>query len=201
MTRFTALRRALIATSAVAVLPLAAAPAVAADLTVEDARKDVYTIQIVGEGPEEEVRWVKDPSIRQGDVVRTTYRHTDKRVSIRTKFVELERGAQLRMYGRMRAQDGKKYSFQLVSTKRNPAGRASLRSYRGDKLLDCAVKARVDFAKNTAMLSFPRTCVNNPRALEFTIMSIGGTRRNPGFDNAQSESFRPFGWTSKVRSS
>ncbi len=201
MSRFTALRRALIATSALAVLPLSAAPAVAADLTVDDARKDMRVFKVEEDGQDVRFKWEKDPSIRHGDIVRVDFKHTAKRVAFRTKYVEIDRGSKIEFVARVRDQAGKKHTVSVKANAANPAGKAKLTNYHGSKTIDCAVEHKVDTAKNVIAVSFPRTCIDDPRTLQFTAMTLAGSNRKPAIDNAHSPNIRPFPWTSKVRSS
>ena len=73
------------AAAAIAILPLTAAPVSAAQLTLNDARGDMWFIEEGSTEPD------PAPTARVGDFVRATFRHTDRRVEVRSKFVELRR--------------------------------------------------------------------------------------------------------------
>jgi hypothetical protein len=192
----TSVRRALAGLVAVAVVPALTVPAHAASTAVEDARGDMWTLN---QDPESDAAFDKAPGAREGDFVRTSYTHTDRRVVVTAKFRDLAKvGGQLYYSTRMRDQDGKKHIVNVIATRANRAGRATLTTYGGDRV-DCNVVHRIDYAENKIRVSLPRTCVDTPRRLEFTsaiYRAVGGTWY---LDNPHNERAVPRGWTSGVR--
>src|SRR4051812_10124068 len=68
-----------------AVLPVAAPSAIAAELTLNDARHDMWVIEEGSTQPD------PAPGARIGDFVHTTFRHENRLVVVTSSFVELKR--------------------------------------------------------------------------------------------------------------
>jgi hypothetical protein len=181
---------------AVAVVPALAVPAHAASTAVEDAVSDMWTLN---QDPESDAAFVKAPGAREGDFVRTSYTHTERRVVVTAKFREIAKvGGRLYFSTRMRDQDGKKHIVNVIATRTNRAGRATLTTYGGERVA-CDVVHRIDYAKDRVRASFPRTCIDSPRRLEFTsalYRVVGGTWY---LDNPHNQRAMARGWTSAVR--
>src|SRR4051794_26092668 len=96
-------RRTAAVGAAVAVLPVAGQPAIAAELTLDDARHDMWVIEEGSPRPD------PAPAARIGDFVRTTFRHGKHRVVIKSSFLELKRtGKRLTVWVDIRDQNGTK---------------------------------------------------------------------------------------------
>ncbi|MGH3330220.1 MAG: hypothetical protein ACRDPJ_02845 [Nocardioidaceae bacterium] len=192
------IRRALVAALAtVASLPLAAGAASAAEVTVTDTRGDMWVTNpdITSDGP----AYVKAPRSTYGDFLRTTFAHTDKRVAVRAAFVELERtGGKYYFAMRMRDQDGKRHVVSVEATRNNRAGKALLET-PGGREIDCPVARKIDYARNTVTVSFPRACINNPRWLQFTAANMRFAGGKGYIDNPHDTKADPKAWTSRVR--
>jgi hypothetical protein len=198
MTR-TALRRTLLALLTLPALAMTAGPAAAAELSVIDTRHDLRSLEMNED--DQQIRWVKEPEVKHGDIGRVLYNHSERRVAMRTKYVDLERGKQVQFATRFRDENGKKAYIQVRANASNPAGRSTLRDYRTDEKIACAVNHKIDYAKNTLVVSFPRTCIGDPRRLEFTTITAVRYSGKLLFDNALTDrfGFGGMGWSNPVR--
>lgn len=198
MSRPSLARRALMAgVASLAAVSLTAGAAAAASLTVDDGRGDVWKFNMDAES--EDDLYVPAPGQKNGDVTRVVFRHTDKRVVMRSKFAELDAvGRSFGIAVRMRDQDGKKRLAYVETTRRDRAGSSALQTMRG-KDIECNVKHKVNYDKNVVKLSFPRTCVGNPRYLQFTTVDYLAMRSDFYLDNPHNAKAEPKGWTKRVR--
>ncbi len=192
MTR--ALRRTAVAAAVIAVLSLMAPPALAAHLHVNDARADMWSIEEGSTDP--------DPAPRAtvGDFLRTTFRHTNTRVVVRSKFVELVPTARrFQVWVEMRDQD-RRVTFALVATTpRDRDGRTLLMTGRGNDVA-CDIRHRVDHQQNTVRMSLPRRCLDSPRTLQFRAFSSYSARslRFAKMDNPHNRRAFSRAWTQPV---
>lgn len=193
-------RRALVAVATLAVVPaslaLASAPASAASLKVVDATGDVKTFD---EDPESDTFWKAAPEQRDGDVKNVVFTHAAKRVTITARFVELEPTGQFALAARLRDQNGKKHQLLVESTRRNRDGRAELAKYNSEETIACNVTHKIDFERNLVRVGFPRTCIGNPRTLEFTAANYRQVNRKFFIDNPHNTRPNVNVWTAKVR--
>lgn len=158
------------AAAAIAILPLTAAPVSAAQLTLNDARGDMWVIEEGSTEPD------PAPAARVGDFVRATFRHTDRRVEVRSKFVELRRtGRRFEMFVTMRDQNRRETIAMVRTSRQDLNGRTRLFTARGQDIA-CNIRHRVNYARNTVRISFPRRCVDNPRWLRFQATSSQSAR-------------------------
>lgn len=174
------------------------APAFAADVTVSDGRGDMWVIQ---EGATTADR---APRESVGDFVRTTFKHTTSRVVVRSKFVDLAREGRLfRMWVDLRDQTGRKFLALVETTPRDRNGHTRLMPGNGGRDIVCNISHRVDYARNTVRVSFPRSCLSNPRTLQFRALSEF-SRQNLSFariDNPHNQRATSRAWTQPLRAS
>ena len=193
-------RRALVAAVTLAAVPaslaLAAAPASAASLEVVDATGDMKTFN---QDPESDAFWVAAPEQSDGDVKSVVFAHAAKRVTITARFVELEPTGQFAFAARMRDQNGKKHQLLVESTPRNRDGKAELAKYNSEEKVACNVTHMIDFERNLVRVAFPRTCIGNPRTLEFTAANYRQVNRSFFIDNPHNTRPSTNVWTAKVR--
>ena len=190
------LRYAAVPVVVLVTLPLSV-PAFAADLTVTDGRGDMWVIR------EGSTTAAQAPRASIGDFVRTTFRHTDRRVAVRSKFVELAReGRRFRMWVDLRDQAGRRVFALVETTRRDRNGRTRMFTGSGRDIA-CNISHRVDYAQNTVRVSFPRRCLNNPRTLQFRTMSEF-SRQNLRFarvDNPSNQRAASRAWSRPLRAS
>ena len=189
------LRRTAAAAVAVAALPVLAAPAGAASRAVDDAQGDMWKVQEGGTNP------TAAPGASLGDFLRTKYTHTDSRVIVTAKFVDLAPvGKRFTVWVEMRNQDHRKWFAGLQATPKNRAGEGFLMTNNG-KDVTCDIRLRIDYDRNTVRAGFPRTCLDNPRWLQFSTLSeqVRRTWKYAWLDNAQTKAIDSRAWSTKVR--
>ena len=189
------LRRAAVCVAVVATLPVISSPALAAHVTVDDTRHDMWRVEEGGTQP------APRPKAAIGDFVRASFKHSDARVRVTAKFVELARtGRRFALWVDVRNEDGKKTIAGVITTRRDRGGRALLMTNRG-RDIDCRVRHSIDYKQDTVRVSFPRRCIDNPRYLQFRAMSEH-VRRNWAYaylDNPHNNKAVSRSWTEKVR--
>jgi hypothetical protein len=193
--KHTLLLRAAAVTATVAVLPLVAPSAFAAKLTLHDARHDMWVIEEGSTEPD------PAPGARIGDFVHTTFRHADRRVVIRSKFLELKRtGKRFVVWVDMRDQNGTETIAGVRTSPRNRAGRTLLFTSRG-RDIPCNVQHRVNYARNVVWIGIPRRCLNTPRWLRFRELSEYSRRslRFARVDDPNTAGPPSVAWTPRVR--
>lgn len=182
--------------AAVAVLPVAIAPsAIAAELTLNDARHDMWVIEEGSTQP--------DPAPRAtiGDFVRTTFRHGDRLVVIKSSFLDLKRtGKRFTVWVDMRDHDGTRTTAGVRTSPGNRAGRTLLFTSQG-RDIPCNVRHRVNYQRNVVRLVIPRRCLDMPRWLQFREMSeySGRSLRFARLDDPNTAGPPSVAWTAQVR--
>jgi hypothetical protein len=151
-------RRATLTLAIAAGLIVASATSASAEsLTVTDPRGDLRAYDVENGEPG------NAGSVSNGDIVRSVLRHGDTRISVRVKFSELRKIGEFRGDAiRVVTNEGVKRD---VSTSAGPgmwSGESDMSRPNGT-LVDCAVAHRIDYDRNVVTVSFPRSCVSNPR--------------------------------------
>lgn len=188
------LRRAIAGIAPLILIPLVAAPAVAAELTVEDAVGDMWKVDNFSDD------FVPAPNARNGDFIRTKFNHTATRVIMKSEFVELRaprRDQLLDFEARMRDENGKKHIISVVQG--DGFSDAQLSTYRGSSVR-CNVSYKVDYDANMVRTSFPRRCIDNPESLQFTAVNVWYRGNAMYFDNPHNPTADYSVWTAKVPS-
>lgn len=191
----TSLRRAAVVFVAVVTSLLVAPPALGDDVSVQDARGDMWFIVEGSTDPD------PAPGARIGDFVRSTFRHAQSRVIVRSKFAELERtGRRFTMWTDLQAGNGKEWFAGVQMTPRDRNGSTTIFTGTGADIA-CNLNHRVNYRKNTVRLSIPRRCLNTPRTLRFGQLSEFSKRslRFARLDNALSRQVSRRTWTGWVR--
>ncbi|HET6936989.1 MAG TPA: CPBP family intramembrane glutamic endopeptidase [Nocardioides sp.] len=181
--------------AAVAVLPVAAPSAVAAELTLNDASHDMWVIEEGSTQP------APAPGATIGDFVRTTFRHGDRLVVIKSSFLELTRtGKRLTMWVEMRDQSGTRTTAAVRTSPGNRAGRTLLFTSHGQDI-PCNVRHRVNYQRNVIRLVIPRRCLDTPRWLRFRELSeySGRSLRFADLDDPSTTGPPSPAWTAPVR--
>lgn len=188
-------RQAAVWVAVIAVLPLIATPAFAARVVVHDGRGDVWKVEEGG------TEGIPAPRATIGDFVRTNFVHTNTRIRVKAKFVQLERtGRRLVLWVDMRDQDGKKTIAGVRAGRGNRDGSALLLTNRG-RDIDCNIRHSIDYKENTVRVGFPRQCIDSPRYLRFRAMSEH-IRRDWAYaylDNPHNNQAFSSNWSQKVR--
>lgn len=155
------LRRAVTTVAVAAGLTLAAAgPATAQQLTVKDARGDVRVSDMMEEA---DSAGTPAPEVTNGDVLRTVFRHNRGRVVVRVKFADLQRRGMASVHI-VRVVTNEKM-IREVTVGAAPGlwrGQAEMTRPNGNTVA-CDVRHSINYGTNVLFMSFPRSCVSNPR--------------------------------------
>lgn len=134
-----------------------AGTAAAAELTVKDARGDVQVFAADAQEP------TAAPEVKNGDVLRTVFRHNDRRISVRTKFTDLARTGGLAGYFvRVVTNEGVKRDVTIMAGPNMWRGQASMDRPNGTAVT-CDIDHKIAYDNNVVTISFPRSCVSDPR--------------------------------------
>ncbi|HEX6246239.1 MAG TPA: hypothetical protein VFZ64_00090 [Nocardioidaceae bacterium] len=173
-----------------------AATAEAGEVVLTDPRGDMWKLE------SQEVGFVQAPRAASGDIRRSTFRHGKERVALRTRYAELTRkGDSFSYVARIRTDEKKRYLLTVTAARGSRGGDAELtRGWRdGARTVDCDVRHRIDYGRNTVRVVVPRDCLSAPRWVQLTNASyrVVGDRwltDNPHGDQAESGA-----WTRRVR--
>ena len=158
-------------------LGLTAAPAEADDLRVVDGRADMW--RLTGKQ-----QFTPAPTVTNGDIVRTRFRHSPNRVVIVSSFARLTRH-DFAYVARTRDNADRRRIVHLQADRRHPAGTVELFRPPGAEI-PCATRHRISYRTDKLRISFPRHCIGNPRWLRFASWSIHKTQPRHYYDDANS---------------
>ncbi|WP_159081456.1 hypothetical protein [Nocardioides sediminis] len=179
-----------------ALLVLTGAPALADSASVRDGTGDMWTVR------EGETDGQHAPGARIGDIARTTYTHTETRVVVRARFVELTPvGRRFTLWVGMRSRDGRETTLGVRASRRDRDGHTVLMDERG-RDIDCVVRHRISYGRDVVSVAVPRACLRRPAALRFNALSEQWGRRlfYANLDDGLSPNVPgPVRWTSPVR--
>lgn len=155
----------LAAVVAVLALPLGIVSAAAQEVTVRDARGDMVRVEEGGGDPR------PAPRATVGDVARTTFRHTDGRVVVRTKLVALKQTGR-RFVVWVDVQDGARrtWTVGVEATRRDRDGHTIFMT-EDARRPRCAVVHRIHYADDLVRLAVPRECMDTPRRVRFRLLT------------------------------
>jgi len=146
-------RLASIAACALALTVVSPATAQAASRTFVDGPGDVWAGA------------VKVPDRDQGDILRTTFTHSQRQVVVRTAFADLRRQGRILVFTRLRTNTGQVRKLSVTATRNQWRGQAMLLTRRGAPVR-CRISHTIDYAANVVVVRLPRTCLDNPRTVE-----------------------------------
>jgi len=148
-------RLASVAACALALTLAAPATAQAATRTFVDGPGDVW------------VNSQQAPDRDQGDILRTTFTHSQGQVIVRTAFAELNREGRILVFTKLRTNTGQVVDLSLVAGPNRWGGRTDLSTPRG-VTVKCPrpISHSIDYAANVAVVRVPRTCLDNPRTVQ-----------------------------------
>jgi hypothetical protein len=175
-------RRARFAVVAAAAVTLSAvattAPASAADLTIADARGDVWraTSSTTAE---------PSPTTVAGDLARTVVRYEGSKVLVRMYFAGLRRKDAYEQFAvRLQGKQGKVIRSVLVETSRRDTKGGHRVFNRSNSEVACDAKHKVDYAKNRVTVKLDRDCLGSPGAVRVNVNAARATtthRKNSVF--------------------
>ena len=205
--------------TAVAVAALAAsvvlAPtsAFAKAVTLDDAQGDTYKMQWV-EGAEEP-SFTESGVDLNADVDKATVSHTDKRISLVTRYASLKKtGLDISSGVMMKTDDGAEWVMYASAYKGSEGWQASGYSFSASGPVSrfaargsiCeGTKAHVDFEKDLLSVSVPRSCFGSPTWIKAHVDAVA-TKFNEEtggytqiFDNAHNGNGNFNGWTDRIK--
>lgn len=187
-------RLAVVATALVSVA-ITVPPGYAQRLTVQDGRGDMAKIE------EGATVTVPAPGATNGDIVRTRFSHTDRRVVVRTRFVELEpTGRRFRLWVDVRDGQGRTSTLGVLASRRDRDGHTILMTARGMDV-PCRTWHRIDYRRNFVRVGVPRRCLGRPASVQFSVLSEH-VRRDWNYawlDNGLSPEINDLTWTPRLR--
>lgn len=155
----------LAALAAAVALPLVALPAAAEDVTVRDARGDMIKVEEGGGNPQ------PAPGAAVGDVVRTTFRHTDRQVVVRTKLAALERsGRRFTVWVDLQNGARRTWTVGVEATRRDRNGHTIFMTGRGVDVR-CDLQHRINYVNDVVRVSVPTRCLATPRVVRFRLLT------------------------------
>ena len=180
--------------AALALVPALAGPAVADSRTALDARDDVVRVDEGGANP------TPAPGASNADFISTTFTQTATRVVVKAEFTDLRRtGKRFSVWIDMRDPHRHRTTAGVVATRANRDGTAFLMTNRG-RSITCPTRLKISYARNTVRVGFPRSCVDDPRYLQFRALSeeVRRTWKHAWLDNALSLNVDKRFWTRRV---
>ncbi len=119
---------------------------------------------------------------------------------VRTKLLRLRReGANVAMAMRIRTNDGTYREVQLQAGRRiGWRGQVSMNGRRGAPV-ECSAARQIDYATDVMALRIPRSCLNNPRWVQMTLVSVFLGGRQFLADNPHNNHMRINLWTARIR--
>ncbi|HEX5986125.1 MAG TPA: hypothetical protein VFY86_06380 [Nocardioides sp.] len=164
-TRFAVVAAAAATLSAVATV----APASAAELTIADARGDVWreTSSTAAE---------LSPTTVQGDLTRTVVRYKGGEVLVRLYFADLRRKDAYEQFAvRLQGKQGKVIRTVLVETsRRDPKGVHRVFN-RSNSEVSCDAKHKVTYSTNRVTVKLARDCLGSPGAVRVNVNAARAT--------------------------
>lgn len=153
-----------------------------------DARSDLL-------GPPWQGGGTVSPQRADGDIVRTVFRHTDRRIRVRVSLTELRRNFEvLSLIVPVRTNEGLN-RYVVLAVDRDEAalpwsGDAGLYRPSDDGWVQwCGVHRSIDYTANDLVIGFSRRCVGNPRWVRLGAqLHIWVTQAEDYYDDALLES-------------
>lgn len=157
-----------------------AGTAAAQTLTDVDQRGDVQSFTMESEEP------APAPTVANGDVLRTVFNHAERRVSVRVKYADLRRIGQFRNDGiKVVTNEGVRREVSVFAGQGMWRGQADMVRPNG-RPVDCDIAHKIDYDRNLVTISFPRSCVSNPRWVRLGMGAVWMDGENRAYaDDAQ----------------
>jgi hypothetical protein len=188
------LRRLFVPILAAVTLTLVAPMTAQADtLNLADERGDVHRIGDDGS-------FVRAEGERRADILRTRIQHTDRALVVRTSLLRLRReGANLVMAMRIRTNEGTYREVQLEAGRRiGWGGEVSMNNRRG-AVVACRAGHNINYTSDVMALRIPSSCLNSPRWVQMTLVSLFVGGRQFLADNPHNHRMRINVWTPRIR--
>lgn len=148
-------------TSALLLVAMSAGVASAREVLLRDAVGDMWLQDQQGNVSEA-------PNSQVGDVRQTLFRHGQKNIVVRQRFVDLRRSGDYAQYVvRIESAKGIYRELRVEASSGSWAGKARVFNRRGD-LVECSTTHDIDYAVNVVVMSLPRTCIGTPGTVRAT---------------------------------
>jgi hypothetical protein len=170
-----------------------AAPASAAELTLKDARGDVWRHDEAGTASQA-------PNVRLGDVTRATIRHVRRHIVVTTRYVELARTGRYANYT-IRLQDRQRHVREVVveAGPRSWPGKARVFGGNGSIVRSCHVRHHIDYSANVVRVVVPRTCIGDGGAVRANLNDYRANANDDFFsDTPQNDRDHASAWTAWI---
>lgn len=176
-------------------LAATAAPAVAKELTVKDARGDVW-------GEVDATTSTPAPSIKQGDITKVVVLHERDEAKVKIGFVRLARkGAYAQFSVTFQGSDGNVVREVLVeASKRDRSGTLRVFNPRGRLVDGCDADHDVDYRRDKVSVVIDRRCLNKPGRVRINVNTAHATGTGVFYsDNAHDAAAESDAWTDWVK--
>lgn len=151
------LRRGVFALALAAGLTLGTAgTSAAASLTKVDQRGDLQYVE--GESETSSPA----PTVQNGDITRTVMKHAARRIAVRIQFADLRRVGMRGDFLRVVTNEGVRRDVMIFAGPMSWRGDAEMTRLNGQPVA-CDIAHKIDYDRNVVTVSFPRSCVSNPR--------------------------------------
>lgn len=151
-------------------LVVPAAPASAKQITVKDARGDVWR-------ETDTTTATPAPSLRLGDVTKATVAHTGERATVKIRFARLARKGPFAQYAvKLQGNKGRVVRELLVETsKRDRSGVLRVFNAHGRPVDRCDADHDVDYKRDRVTIRVDRGCLNKPRRIRANVNTARAT--------------------------
>lgn len=173
-----------------------AAPAAARELTVKDARGDVWR-------EPDATTASPAPSVRSGDVTKAVVGHDGSRAFVKIKFARLARTGSYAQYAvRFQGRNGVVREVLLESSRRLRSGGLRVFNAKGRPVDRCDVDHAVDYRRDKVTVEIDRRCLHRPGKVRVNVNTARATRRGVFFsDTLHDAAAESTAWTDWVKRS
>lgn len=186
--------------AALALVLMVGGTANARETVARDGRTDVWRSDSPGQAE-------PAPRTRNGDVIRTWFRHGRHNVVISSSYVDLARVGRYGQYT-SHLQSGSKVFREVRVETRPGSWRGTIRVFDGrGNLVRCRATHRINYGANTVRIFVPRSCLSTPRLgaprlVRANAVNHWANRGGVFFnDNPHNRRASANGWTRWIRTS
>lgn len=173
-----------------------AGAASAATLALHDPSGDVWSQDMSGSG------YVAAGSKVNTDLVRTSFRHGPRNLVVTNKYVDLRRVGGGFFYSfRLRTNEHVRRFAFISAGPQQWRGHLDLIRPNGDPSGCDGATKQIDYDLDTITVTVPRSCVSNPRWVQFTAEADSFSRDGSSLytDNPHNDQAQYRGWTTRIR--
>lgn len=173
-----------------------AAPATAREVTLEDARGDVWR-------EPDATTASPAPSVRSGDVTKAVVGHDGRRAFVEITFARLARTGSYAQYAvRFQGRNGVVREVLLESSRRMRSGGLRVFNAKGRPVDRCDVDHDIDYRRDEVTVEVDRRCLHRPGKVRVNVNTARATRRGVFFsDTLHDATAASTAWTDWVKRS